>query len=49
MGKGMLLLATLGNYRKYLLAQRDPIFARVNPASKNYHAVDRLTKGPGRR
>lgn len=45
----MLLLATLGNDRKYLLAQWDPIFARVNPASKNYRSVDRLAKGPGRR
>lgn len=45
----MLLLATLGNDRKYLLAQRDPIFARVNPASKNYRSVDRLAEGPERR
>lgn len=45
----MLLLATLGNDRKYLLAQQDPIFAGVNPASKNYRSVDRLAKGPGRR
>jgi len=45
----MLLLATLGNDGKHLLAQRDPMFARVNPASKAYRSVARGAKRPGRR
>lgn len=45
----MLLLATLGTDGKYLLAQWDPIFAVVNPASKTYRSVARQAKRPGRK